>query len=173
MLKTYTLLICSTLFLILSSCRKEVSRANENALSPATENAAIVIHSHAIVNDDSYNYNPCTDEWIQFTGEGQLILDYRINNNEVTGTYHFNIIHKETGIGETTGTVYHAVAGIINAPFSASFVNGSFTGNYVYNVLMQTQGNTDNFEYSVNFKVTVNANGDLIVEKFSETLKCK
>lgn len=155
-----------------SSCRKEVDSEN-SLLTSEAQLGALVIQSHEIINDDSYNYNPCTGEWIQFRGEAQLIIDIRINNNHVSGTYHFNILHQETGVGATTGTVYHAVGGVVNQPFSGSLINGSFTGTVVYHVLMQAQGKTDNFEVTENLKLTINANGEVTVDRDALTMKCK
>jgi hypothetical protein len=172
-LKNSTALIAVIFLIASSSCRK--NELKQTTSTPTSvEAAALVINSTEVINDDSYNYDSCTAEWIQFTGEALFTFHFIVNDNRVTGVYHINIQH-ERGVGDISGGeyLYKPAGGIVKDSFSGSLINGSFTYMVKFSVTFVAPGPGNNLVIDTPYKITINANGVITVEKGEASLTCQ
>jgi hypothetical protein len=160
-----SLLICA------ASCKKAEVTPSNNLSSSATQNAAVVIHSSQKVDDASDNWDPCTNEWIHFTGYAQITTSFTINDNRVTGVFHYNA-EGEKGVGLSSGTQYRGVGGYTSS-FSGSLVNGSYTQSFTSRITMVALGKGNNFVQGAIQKFTINAKGEITVAKAEFTITCQ
>jgi hypothetical protein len=173
------IILASILTLAFASCKKdEVAQSNNenssHALSTASANApeaASVYHATYQINDESYNWNPCTNEWVHFTGDAQIVFDYVINNNMVSGVYHYNP-QGEKGEGLSSGIIYQGT-GSFTQSFSASLINGSSTYNEAIKIPLIAPGRGNNLVWTIIFHVIINSNGELEVQKLNDSLTCQ
>jgi hypothetical protein len=170
--KQSTLLLMSFLLFTITSCKKtDVAPAAKNAVSTANAQAASsVYHNTQKVNDESYNWNPCTQEWVHFTGYALVNTDVVINGNNVSADLHFNE-QGEKGVGLSSGIQYQGVGGQ-NISFSGSFTNGFYNYTSVGRITMVAPGG-NNLVQSLKQHVTVNANGELTVFRDDYSLSCQ
>jgi hypothetical protein len=166
-------LLTGLLLLAATSCKKtNVIPATENRLSTAdAQNAAIVVHNTQRINDESYNWNPCTEELIHFTGEALATSNFIINGNKISGEIHYNP-QGEKGEGLSSGIRYQGV-GSTNESFSGSLTNGSYAYNATVRITFVAPGKGNNFVWTAVYHNTFNANGDFIVERSDFSLECQ
>jgi len=103
--------------------------------------------------------HPCTGEIVDFAG-----INHVTESVTVTPTGQVHVSHQErlidvTGIGQTTGLVYQDRA---NFSFEANGTVGEiFEGNFHSEIV----GNGYNASKHIRIHMTVNANGDVIVDR--------
>lgn len=168
--------VCASIAVILfCACKKEsLTFGAQKESQNTTQNAAAYVYqSIEKVNDESYNWNPCGEEYVHFTGEALITTHYVINGNKINGEYHYNP-QGEKGEGLNSGTVYQGV-GSINETFSGSFTNGMYVYTYKSRLALVTPGQANNFVYSYGFDlhITINANGTITVEKSNGIFACQ
>ena len=118
---------------------------------------------------------PCANngagELVIFEGNLHILFSSTINNNHVSGKFHFQP-QGLTGTGTVTGDKYQAT-GVTQDMFSGSFINGQFEFTYVDNFRIIGQGPGNNYLVHENIHVTINANG--VVTAFIDNLSvdCK
>src|SRR4051812_27556208 len=102
-------LLPALLLIAATSCKKTELTPNQKSLSSSgSDNAASVIHSSQKIDDESYNWDPCTNELIHFTGYAQVVFDYTTNGNKLHGVFHYNP-KGEKGEGLSSGIHYQGV----------------------------------------------------------------
>jgi hypothetical protein len=108
-------------------------------------------------------FDPCTGEVVELSGTAHIVSDLTINDNHGSLMFHSNAA--ESGVGESTGAAYRLYENFSDH-LEGSFVNGQFTQTTVIrNLRLVTAGGGNNyFAFDDTFHVTVNANGDVIVE---------
>ena len=111
-------------------------------------------------------WNPCTDEYVVCDGDihihgsttvtpsGNFHLNYHENNQSVTG------------VGQTTGNTYNYV-GVLHKHYNGNVGETIFE---TYNAKMVSNGNQ--FNHDINVHITVNANGEVIVNNESDEITC-
>jgi len=160
---------------IFSACKKEslTTGTQARSIDSVPNSAAYVYRSTESVNDESYNWNPCTGEWIHFTGEALITTRYVINGNNINGEYHYNP-QGEKGEGLNSGTQYQGT-GSINEIFKGSFTNGLYVYTHQSRFNLVSPGKASNFVYTYNFDLhlTINANGSISVEKSGGLFACQ
>ena len=129
------------------------------SLTAASSNSvnAVPINASASFPIETFIWNPCTLEYIYFTGTFQYRLRGMISDNKITYVLHMNYANLK-GIGETSGTSY-----VSTSTFNYSNTD-NFGGQFVYQQSASTnyialQG-TGSFTVINDWHLTVNANGE-------------
>ena len=78
---------------------------------------------------------------------------------------------KVRGVGLTSGITYKAVGGERDTVTSAA--TGAFTANFTSMFNRVSQGSTGNLQAFTNSHFTVNANGDVTVDRFDVRAQCR
>jgi len=113
----------------------------------------------------------CAEEAIAITGEFRITTMTVV---DASGGIHatFTLVPvKVRGVGLTSGITYKAVGGERDTFTSAA--NGAFTFNYTSMFNLVSQGSTDNLQAFVTNHFTVDANGDVTVERFDVRAECR
>ncbi|CAN5513645.1 hypothetical protein BH10BAC3_BH10BAC3_42060 [soil metagenome] len=170
---TVTLILSLVLF---ASCTKDIGvQTNSRNTDPQLKAAAIVFTSNLVFDFNFTVFVPCANgglgEDVTFTGSLHDLFHLTINGNSFTVKFH-DQPQGLKGVGAVTGDVYNAT-GVTQATENGSFVNGSYSYNYVNNVKLIGPGPGNNLLIHETFKVTVNANGTLVVLRDHFTIDCK
>ena len=119
--------------------------------------------------DDEYSFtntyfNECTSEMMELTADVSYSVRGVISNNRVNLTFH--TLEKYDGDGYT---------GIIQVRQSenGSLINGQFVGKFIATGILTTAGRGNNIKFSDTFHVTVNANGEVTVERGDNSRVCQ
>ena len=114
--------------------------------------------------------NPCTGELVTLTETGEINLRGVINDNRVNISEHVSI--QLNGVGQTSGATY---VGHIskNVTQNISLINGELEFNVVINVNLNTSGGGNNIKETITFHVTVNANGDVTINRIDVSFVCQ
>lgn len=168
---TVTLILSLVLF---ASCTKDIGlQTNSRNTDPGLKAAATVFTSNLVFDFNFIVFVPCANgglgEDVTFTGSLHDLFHLTINGNSFIVKYH-DQPQGLKGVGAVTGDVYNAT-GVTQATQTGSFVNGSFS--YTYNVKLIGPGPDNNLLIHETFKVTVNANGTLVVLRDHSTFNCK
>ena len=113
----------------------------------------------------------CAEEAIAITGELRITTMMVV---DASGAIHgrFTLVPVNVrGVGLTSGITYKAVGGERDTFTSAA--NGAFTFNYTSMFNLVSQGSTDNLQAFVTNHFTVDANGDVTVERFDVRAECR
>lgn len=157
------LVIYSAIVLTLFSCNKneasltiqQHSLVEIKAESSKSVNA-VPIRESGTFPFQSFIWNPCTQEFIYFTGSLHYQLHGMISNNKITYVLHFNTSDVK-GLGETSGTNY-----VSTSTFNYSNTD-NFGGQFVYQQSASTNylalGAAGSFTVINDWHLTVNANG--------------
>jgi hypothetical protein len=116
-------------------------------------------------------FDSCTGEHIAYTVTERL--DIYIHS-DATGGFHGTIhqVFKGTGVGLTSGTNY-VISEVIVEEENASATNLGFEFNSSDNFSLNSQGSMPNERAIVTQHITVNANGNVTVDRFNITDDCK
>ena len=140
------------------------------AVVPASAAADPVI-SNFWIDRSGGTLNPCTDEWVEFTGSAHIIESAVTHESgDVTWAFHAN--ERLIGVGMTTGAEYvmlsvaneHATVASDGAPFVYTFVTRSKD---------VTRGSLANFVYWQLWHITINANGTMTTEVVDSGWECR
>ena len=159
--------------LLFSSCKKDsfTTEQQTRSIAATPNSAAYVYQSTERINDESYNWNPCTQEYIHFTGEALITTHYVINGNNISGEYHYNA-QGEKGEGLNSGIQYQGV-GSTNQQFTDSFTNGLYVVTYKSRITMVAPGKENNFVYGFDLHITINASGSISVYREGGLFICQ
>ena len=106
----------------------------------------------------STQLNPCANELIDSLAKVHVVVNFTINGNNVSGTFHLNFSVKS--VGQTTGATYTG-SEAVNEPFSASLVNGRSVVPVVNRFILTSPGGGNNWVFVLMTHVIVNANGEV------------
>lgn len=178
-IKTFTVLftrviVFSSLFLY-SSCSKDVSPGDTAARTPTELAAALQTTQNVSVPYSFIAFIECANnglgEEVQFSGDLHILIHVTENDNRFTVKSHFQPMGIK-GVGAVTGDVYSAT-GVTQDTQSGSFINGSFTYNFVNNYKLIGPGPGNNFLAHENYTITINANGTVVTERDNFSFECK
>jgi hypothetical protein len=110
-------------------------------------------------------------EVVDLSGPLHTLLEFTINNNNVSGLFHFQP-QGISGIGETSGVKYQAT-GITKQTFKTSLQNRQANLTFVNNFRIIGQGAGNNFLMHETLHITVNADGTATVIHDTFTVDCK
>ncbi len=113
----------------------------------------------------------CAEEALAITGELRITTMMVVG---ASGGIHarFTLVPvKVRGVGLTSGITYKAVGGERDTFTSAA--NGAFTANFTSMFNLVSQGSTGNLQVFMNSHFTVNANGEVMVERFNVRAECR
>jgi hypothetical protein len=131
--------------------------------------APVPVHEHYVYPIDDWAWSDCTGESIHITGQIMIDIHGIVNNNRMNFVIHDN--YSVQGIGETSGKLY-AGSGLYNESY-----NGNFTGSYTLSgkskVRLNTSGGQNNLVLTMRAHTTVNAQGIVTVNRFSESYGCQ
>jgi hypothetical protein len=167
------LLLPALLLVAATSCKKiELAPSSQTSQSTSTsQSAAALFHVSLKVDDESYNWDDCTNEWIHFTGYAQRVFDFTITGNKINGHSHYNP-EGEKGEGLSSGIQYQGV-GASNNSFSGSLINGSYTSSFTELISMVAPGRGNNLVWNFTSHITFNANGDVTVVRDNFKILCR
>lgn len=131
------------------------------------------------VNDSSaislVIFVPCAaggvGENIDLSGRLHTLISYTINNNRVSGAFHFQP-QGISGVGETTGLRYRGT-GVTEETFAGSFRNGENENTFVNNFRIIGQGRGNNYIVHETMHFSINAAGNVTVFHDNFGLECK
>jgi hypothetical protein len=116
--------------------------------------------------------NTCSGELVQMEGELHFIFH---ETHDAAGGAHLNGSANFVGVSGTgldTGKRYQLVGRSIvgfNGPLQET-ANGAFVGHFELTQLWITSGQKNNVHFKLQFHVTINANGDVAVERDPGTI---
>lgn len=113
--------------------------------------------------------NPCTEEWIEITqGSLQYDLDARPDN---AGGFHVNGHANLQGVkAEDEDGVKYQLNG--SGSVNANLKDPQETVTAILNIVVTSQGSDDNLKLRLRLHITVNGNGDPVVERFKFDGEC-
>ncbi|RZK09686.1 MAG: hypothetical protein EOO43_21035 [Flavobacterium sp.] len=119
--------------------------------------------------DDAYSFtgsyfNECTGETMELTADVTYSVRGVINNNRLNITIHTK--EKYDGDGYT-GMIQ------VRESENASLTNGQYVGTFTATGILTTPGGGNNIKFADTFHVTVNANGDVSVDRGANTRVCQ
>ena len=132
-----------------------------------------------IINDDTdiflNVFIPCAaggaGEVVDLSGPLHTLISYTINNNDVSGKFHFQP-QGITGVGEASGVKYQAT-GVTQETFKTSLMNGQANLSFVNNFRIIGQGPANNLLVHETLHITVNADGTATVVHDNFSVECK
>jgi hypothetical protein len=153
----------SAIVLALFSCSKNEASLNfqhnpmvEIKAESSKSVNAVPISESGTFPFQSFIWNPCTQEFIYFSGSLHYQLHGMISNNKITYVLHLNSSGVK-GLGETSGTSY-----VSTSTFNYSNTD-NFGGQLVYQQSASTNylalGTAGSFTVINDWHLTVNANG--------------
>ncbi len=113
----------------------------------------------------------CAEEEIAITGDLRITTVMVV---DASGGIHatFTLVPINVrGVGLTSGITYKAVGGERDTFTSAA--NGAFTANFTSMFNLVSQGSTDNLQAFTTSHFTVNANGDVVVDRVDFRAECR
>lgn len=110
-------------------------------------------------------------EIVDLSGPLHTLVSSTINGNNVSGYFHFQP-QGISGIGESTGTNYHAT-GVTSESFKNSLQNGQANLTFVNNFRIIGQGPNNNYLVHETMHVTINADGTATVFHDNFSVECK
>ena len=108
---------------------------------------------------------------IEVTGSLHTLISSTINNNNVSGYFHFQP-QGISGTGLTTGAKYQTT-GITQESFKAAFQNGQANLTFVNNFRMVGQGPGNNLLVHESLHMSFNAAGVVVVPHDNFSVDCK
>jgi hypothetical protein len=142
-----------------------------SAILPA--NAAIEVNDRTDISLSVFI--PCAaggaGEIVDLSGPLHTLLTFTINENNVSGFFHFQP-QGISGTGETTGEKYQAT-GVTQESFKSSLQNGQANLTYVNNFRIIGQGPGNNYLVHETTHFTINANGTATVFHDNFIVECK
>ena len=118
---------------------------------------------------------PCANggvgEFIDLSGELHTLITSTINDNHVSGKYHYQP-QGVSAIGQITGDTYRATGGSQDK-FSGNLTNDQYETTYVNNFRMIGPGPGNNFLVHEVSHLTINANGTTTVDFDNLSTECK
>ena len=139
------------------------------ALTPVTTTAQTFNDTTVLVFPFSDTFIACNGESVPVTGSIHLVFHFTANDNG-SSDFSMNNYHAE-GVGQTTGTEYLLVR---HAGLTEYFGNGfgPATLTFLDRARLIGRGNVPDTLIKFTFHFTVNANGDLIVNRFESSTEC-
>ena len=110
-------------------------------------------------------------EVVDLSGPLHTLVSSTINGNDISGYFHFQP-QGISGIGESTGTKYHAT-GVTSESFKNSVQNGQANLAFVNNFRIIGQGPNNNYLVHETMHVTINADGSATVFHDDFSVECK
>ena len=110
-------------------------------------------------------------EVVDLSGPLHTVISSKINNNEVSGYFHFQP-QGIRGVGEVTGLKYQAT-GVTQESFKTSLQNGQANLTFVNNFRIIGQGPANNFLVHETLHFTIDADGTITVTHDNFTVDCK
>jgi hypothetical protein len=110
-------------------------------------------------------------ELVVLEGSLHTLITYTVNDQNVSGKYHFQP-QGVIGTGSITGATYHAT-GVTQESFTMSLQNGQETRTYVNNFRIIGPGPGNNFLVHNLVHMTLNAAGDLTASVDQFSAECK
>ena len=110
-------------------------------------------------------------EPVDLTGYLHVLLSSTVNENNVSGKYHFQPMGV-SGVGQITGDKYQAT-GVSQESFAGSLTNSHYTDTFVNNFRIIGQGPGNNFLVHENMHITISADGTVIVNHDNFSATCK
>ncbi len=165
-------------FLVLNSCKKEATKfldeQSSEIINSSTNNSvqAVPISSKETSALQGERWNPCSQEFVDFSGTIYTEVRGVITSNKITFVLHINVSNVRA-VGRTSGTEY-VTTGTFN--YSNTF---NFNTQFVYQQRSSTNfialGKDSNFSIENDWHLTVNANGDVsfFFTTGGEVIKCQ
>src|SRR6516164_4864219 len=142
-----------------------------SAILPA--NAAIEVNDRTDISLSVFI--PCAaggaGEIVDLSGPLHTLLTFTINENNVSGFFHFQP-QGISGTGETTGEKYQAT-GVTQESFKSSLQNGQANLTFVNNFRIIGQGPGNNYLVHETMHITINADGAVTVFHDNISVDCK
>lgn len=169
LLLTLTLSLFAFVFVACSESDPQItSSGDHSAPFVKGDNGAI---TYEVDVPEELIYNPCCDEWMQFSGTLRGVIRESTDGN---GDGHFIWIEHTanwTGIGLTSGIEYIPVAASPESHRMSSSNSGA-TINFIVRERAVAKGGKCTIIVNYHMKATVNANGNVVVSIEKVTVEC-
>ena len=139
---------------------------------------AAPVKAEVLVNDmydySGVEYVPCANggsgEWVELSGTIHEVMSLTINGNNFMMKINYNTLGY-SGVGLDTGDKYQATQ-VTNNLIKGSFVNGQYAENYLVTFKLVGPGKENNVLVHYNVHITINANGDITVQRDNLSTEC-
>ena len=175
-LKFRTALIIAFVLFLVSGCGKVIGLNDDEMLnkSPLKNGPSNVMTNNSMIETSFTLFVPCANgglgEEVSFSGTLHFLFHITVNGNRVTIKTHFQP-QGIKGTGVITGDEFKA-NGVTQDTQTGSLNNGSFSYNYINVVKLIGPGPGNNLSVRQTLKVTVNANGTVVVEQETNYVDC-
>jgi hypothetical protein len=141
-------------------------------VGPATASAEALVLKDTFTAPFNFTaFYECAEEDIAITGQLRITTMTVIDaSGGIHGTFTLVPIQVR-GVGVTSGITYKAVGGQRDTFTSAA--NGAFTSNFTSMFNLISQGSTDNLQIFTTAHFTVNARGEVTVDRFDSRGECR
>lgn len=144
------------------------------SLPRVASSQAFTTTSSQVIRIVQVPFVPCafggSGESVFVSGNLHVVSHLTINQNRMVVMTHFQP-QGETGLGLITGDVYHRT-GVIQFIDTIPVSNGAQTFTSINNFGLISPGSGSHFRVHHNIHVTINANGEFIVEVNNFTVDC-
>ncbi|HNW60845.1 MAG TPA: hypothetical protein PKI62_14290 [bacterium] len=157
-----TMLVLATCFLLLQSPSTPTAKADGVVQEKINTYWYIVVGV----------YDDCIGEWIIIEGKWHVTLH---SFTDPGGKQHFRIMLNAQGlkgIGEVTGTVWNANCPYIESEIASPDPDGHYVYNMSNNSIFTTRGKGNNGMWQWKAHLTVNANGEVTADIYTDSFKC-
>jgi len=131
--------------------------------------APVPVHEHYVSLIDDWAWSDCTGESIHITGQIMIDIHGVINNNRMNFVIHDN--YEVHGIGETSGKLY-----VGSSTYNDSY-NGNFAGSYTETgnsvIHLNTSGGQNNLVMTMRAHTTLNAQGVVTANRYTDSYSCQ
>jgi hypothetical protein len=146
-----------------------------SSLAAAVSAQALAITTNDFIPFAQAVFVPCADggagEVVLISGTLHVQNHITINNNRASIKSHFQP-QGASGVGVTTGDVYHAT-GVTQEHDSVPLTNGAFEFTFINNFRIIGEGPDNNLLVHQTVHVTVNANGDVTSNVTNTSVECR
>jgi len=117
-------------------------------------------------------YDDCIGEWVVIYGQWHVTLH---SFTDPSGKQHFRImlnVQGLRGIGQTTGTVWNANCPYIESEIASPDPEGHYVYNLSNNTILTTKGKGNNVMWKWKGHLTINANGVVTADIYTDSFTC-
>jgi hypothetical protein len=132
---------------------------------------AVPFNDQSVFFIESDSWSDCTGEWVHITGSIHIDVHGVMNGNRINFVQHINY-QGLSGEGQASGKHYSG-SGVFNSVYNGKFDGSSYTTISSSSIKLNATGSGNNLVFTSKGKTIVNANGDVIINRFDDSMGCQ